>query len=83
MIGEIERRLGDGRPHLLGGDFTAVDLLLTSCLVWAQFVGIPLADPLVAYRDRIAARPAFARAMQVNFPPEALAALAAQRRATS
>jgi glutathione S-transferase len=75
MVGEIERRLADGRPHLLGEDFTAVDLLLTSCLVWAQFIGLPLADVLIAYRDRIAARPAFGRAMAVNFPPEALAAL--------
>jgi glutathione S-transferase len=75
MVGEIDRRLADGRPYLLGDDFSAVDVLLTSCLVWAQFVAIPLADPLVAHRDRTAARPAFARAMAVNFPPEALAAL--------
>jgi glutathione S-transferase len=75
MAGEIERRLADGRPHLLGDDFTAVDVLLTSCLMWAQFIGIALADVLAAYRDRIAARPAFGRAMAVNFPPEALAAL--------
>ncbi len=38
--------------------------------------GLAVAIALVAYRDRIASRPAFARAMQVNFPPEALAALA-------
>ncbi|MGH7335987.1 MAG: glutathione S-transferase C-terminal domain-containing protein, partial [Myxococcota bacterium] len=76
MVGEIERRLADGRPHVLGSEFSAADVLLTSCLVWAQFIQIPLAEPLVAYRDRIAARPAFAAAMQVNFPPEALAALA-------
>jgi glutathione S-transferase len=75
MVGEIERRLADDRPFLLGGDFSAVDVLLTSCLAWAQFAAIPLAATLVAYRDRTAARPAFARAMQVNFPPEALAAL--------
>jgi glutathione S-transferase len=79
MVGEIERRLADRRPYLLGADFTAVDVLLASCLVWAQFVGIPLADPLVAYRGRVAARPAFAAAMQVNFPPEALAAVAPRR----
>ena len=78
MVGEMERRLADGRPHLLGGEFSAADVLLVSCLAWAQFVGIPLADPLVAYRDRAAARPAFARAMQVNFPPELSSALAAR-----
>lgn len=75
MVGEIERRLADGRPHLLGSEFSAADVLLTSCLVWAQFIAIPLAEPLVAYRDRVASRPAFALAMKVNFPPEALAAL--------
>jgi len=76
MVGEIERRLADGRPHLLGDAFSAVDVLLASCLAWAQFVQIPLAEPLAAYQTRIASRPAFGRAMQVNFPPEALAALA-------
>jgi len=76
MVGEIERRLADGRPHLLGDAFSAVDVLLASCLAWAQFVRIPLAEPLAAYQTRIASRPAFGRAMSVNFPPEALAALA-------
>jgi glutathione S-transferase len=79
MIGEIERRLADGRPYLLGDAFSAADVLLTSCLAWAQFVQIPLAEPLAAYHKRTAARDAFARAMQVNFPPEALAALAPRR----
>ncbi|TMA28994.1 MAG: glutathione S-transferase family protein [Deltaproteobacteria bacterium] len=79
MVGEIERRLADGRPHLLGDAFSAVDVLLASCLAWAQFVQIPLAEPLAAYQTRIASRPAFGRAMQVNFPPEAFAALAARR----
>jgi glutathione S-transferase len=75
MAGEIERRLADGRPHLLGAEFSAADVLLTSCLLWAQFIAIPLAESLAAYRDRIVARPAFGRAMAVNFTPEALAAL--------
>jgi len=75
QVTEIERRLADGRPHLLGEAFTAVDILLVSCLSWAQFCGIALSEPLRAYGEVIAARPAFARAMRVNFPPEALAAL--------
>jgi glutathione S-transferase len=80
MIGEIERRLADERPYLLGDAFSAADVLLVSCLAWAQFIQIRLAEPIAAYHDRIASRPAFARAMQVNFPPEALAALAARAR---
>jgi glutathione S-transferase len=76
MVGEIERRLADDRPHLLGDAFSAADVLLVSCLAWAQFVAIPLAPVLTAYQTRVSGRPAFARAMAVNFPPEALAALA-------
>ena len=79
MVGEIERRLADGRPHLLGDAFSAADVLLVSCLAWARFVGIALTPPLAAYQSLVAARPAFARAMSVNFPPEALAALARPR----
>jgi glutathione S-transferase len=78
MLGEIERRLADGRPHLLGDAFSAVDVLLSSCLAWAQFVSIPFDEPLAAYHARTAERLAFRRAMSVNFPPEALAALAAR-----
>jgi glutathione S-transferase len=76
QVGEMERRLADDRPYLMGNAFSAVDILLASCLAWAQFTRIPLSEPLTAYRDRVATRPAFASAVQVNFPPEALAALA-------
>lgn len=73
--GELVRRLDDGRPHLLGEDFSAVDVFALSCLAWAQFLAIELPEPLVAYRERVGKRPAFAEAMRLNFPPEALAAL--------
>jgi glutathione S-transferase len=77
QLGEIERRLADGRPHLMGGEFSAVDVLLASCLAWARFSKIALPDAFDAYQQRIASRPAFPQAMAVNFPPEALAALGA------
>ena len=73
--GEIERRLADGRPHLLGESFSAADVVVTTCLDWARFVAIELPDPLESYRERIAAREAYGRAMAVNFPPKAFAAL--------
>ncbi len=69
QLGEMERRLADGRPHLLGDRFTSPDLLLTTCLDWARFVGIELPDPLERYRARIAERPAYAAAMAANFAP--------------
>ena len=75
--GEIERRLSDGRPHLLGDDFTVADLLMKTCLDWAATAcQIPLPDPLSKYSARLSERPAFGRSMMQNFPPEALAALA-------
>ncbi len=75
MAAEPERRLADGRPWLLGDAFSAVDVLLASCLLWARFLGIPLAEGLDAHRARAAERPAFGAAMGRNFPPETLAAL--------
>lgn len=72
---EIDRRLDDGRPCLLGDDFTIADLLVKTCLDWARMIyGIPLAPRLVEFSERLAQRPAFGAAMQQNFPPEALAA---------
>jgi len=69
QLGEIERRLSDGRSYLLGDTFTSPDLLLVSCLDWARFVGIPPRERLAAYRDRIAQRPAYGEAMAANFAP--------------
>ncbi len=77
QVGEIERRLADGRPHLMGDDFGAIDILLASCLAWARFSKIDLSEPLAAYQGRISARPSFAKVMTVNFPPDALASLGA------
>lgn len=78
QAGEIERRLSDGRPHLLGEAFSVADLLVTSCLDWAAFVSVPLPEALDAYRRRIAKREAYTRAMQTNFPPAAFEALRRQ-----
>ena len=75
QVALMEERLSDGRAYLLGEAFSAADILLSTCLVWAQFVAIDLAPTLVAYQERLAARPAYAAAMAANFPPEAIAAL--------
>jgi len=77
QAGEMERRLADGRPFLMGEAFGAVDVLLASCLLWARFSRIPVPDAFAAYQERVTSRPAFPKAMAVNFPPEALAALGA------
>lgn len=72
---EIERRLADGRPFLLGDDFTVADILLQSCLFWARTLGLALPGSIETYSTRLAARPAFAAAMKTNFTPAAMAAL--------
>jgi len=80
---EIARRLADGRPHLLGDDFTVADLLVATCSRWASFVGIDLPGPLGDHAERCETRPACRQAMQRNFPPEALEALSPSRSATA
>ena len=76
MAGEIDRRLADDRPYLLGAQFTAADLLVVSCLTWAQVLQIQVSELLCTYRDRVIARPACKAALAKNFPPEAMAHLA-------
>lgn len=78
QVAEIERRLADGRPHLLGDDFSAADILVTTCLDWARFVAVELSEPLEAYRGRIARRDAYTKAMATNFTPAAFEALRRQ-----
>jgi glutathione S-transferase len=75
-IGEIERRLFDGRSYLLGDDFQVADLLVKTCFDWATFSEIELPRSLRPYSERLGARPAFNKAMGINFTPEAFAALA-------
>lgn len=55
----------DPGPHLLGKTFTAADVLIGSTIHWGMSVGgLPKRPALAAYAERIAARPAFQRAMQ-------------------
>ncbi len=75
QAGEPEARLSDGRPYLLGEDFSAADLLLASCLGWARFVDVALPEALEGHLARCSAREAFERARDRNFPPAAMAML--------
>ena len=61
-----EQRLDDN-VYLLGSAFTAADLLLTTCLTWANAYGVEISDALQAYTDRVTARDAFKRAAKLNF----------------
>lgn len=55
------------RDHLMKYGFSLPDILLTSCLDWALFYGVQVPDALQQYRDRIAERPAYQRAMAINY----------------
>lgn len=68
LADSVEVALGDGRKHLLGDTFTGADILLVSCLDWARRYEIELAPNLAVYRDRLAQRPAYARAQAVCYP---------------
>ncbi|RME33501.1 MAG: glutathione S-transferase family protein [Gammaproteobacteria bacterium] len=55
----------DGRPCLVGEDFTAADLLATATLNWALANKVPVESPAIrAYLRRHTARPALARARE-------------------
>ncbi len=60
----VAEQLGDD-DYLMGDAFTAADGYLFTMLRWAKFLRVDLArwPNLVAYRDRIAARPAVQAAM--------------------
>lgn len=53
--------------YLLGEDFTAADLLLSTCLDWAVAYKLSLTPVLNDYRKKIQARSAFIDAAKLNF----------------
>ena len=66
QAGEIERRLADGRPYLIGEPFSAADLVLAPTLTWAKWIEIPLPASLEAYLTRCTERPAYEPAFKHN-----------------
>lgn len=69
QVGEMDRRLDDGRPFLMGDEFSAADLLLETCLGWAQVVGLEISPLLGRYRQSISQRESYAQAFDRNYPP--------------
>lgn len=70
----LERRLGyvnealEGKPYLMGEDFSVADGYLFTVLSWMKFVGIDLAKwpNLSAFQARVAARPAVQAALKAE-----------------
>ena len=56
------------QDYLMNEGFSLPDLLLMSCLDWAFVYNVPMPGAVVAYRERIGQRPAYQKAMQINYP---------------
>jgi glutathione S-transferase len=66
----LEAALASGGGYLAGGRFTAADVMVGSVVAVRLFTGeIPKRPSLVAYSDRLNARPAFQKAQAINWPP--------------
>ena len=57
-------------PYLAGANFTLADISVSCALgIWRGALGQALPDKLVAYRERLAARPAYQRALKMPKAP--------------
>lgn len=65
---EIVGRLLEKRSYLVADQFGLADLFLVSCIDWAKAYRVAIPDNLHAYHAHIAERPAYVRAMKVNYP---------------
>ena len=68
QIAVPEAEFADGRPFLLGDHLTVADIVLTPCLNWAIRYDQPVPDRLLAYRERMADRPAYQAAFAICYP---------------
>jgi glutathione S-transferase len=68
VIETVESAVGEG-PWLLGQTFSAADVMLGSVISMALFNKLlPESDPIEAYQQRLAARPAYQRASDATWP---------------
>ena len=57
----------NSRKTILKGGFGLADIFLMTCLDWAIFYEFSLPDNVSQYRDRIALRAAYQKAMKINY----------------
>lgn len=65
-LGVVAAQMTD-REFVMAGGFGLADVMLMTCLEWAHVYGLDLPEVLAAYRQRIAQRPAYQRAVAANF----------------
>jgi len=61
--------LQDGREFVVANSFSIADIMLCSCLTWAQALKIPIAAHVAQYNKRVTARPAYQAAVASNRIP--------------
>ena len=79
QVSELEKRLGDGDEFLVGPKFSVADILFSSCLGWAAFIGIDLSSRLTDYQTQVTLRAAYRKAARKNFSAEAQSAMRYQQ----
>lgn len=52
--------------YLFGDHLSSADIILTTTLVWAKSIGLPLPDEFEVYRQRLIGRPAYQRAFSAT-----------------
>ena len=67
-LDDVEVELSDGRAYFLGDDFSIADAYLFTVANWTRPTGLGIGDRpnLVAYLDRMMARPAVRAAMEAE-----------------
>ena len=60
----------ENRDFILDRGFGLADIMLTTCLTWADAYGAVLRPNSKAYTQRMTSRPAFVRANKINSPKE-------------
>ena len=68
QIEPLAPRFEELPAYLFGERLSVADMLLTTCLEWAESVGIEVPEAVAAYRDRVAARPTYVEAKHRNDP---------------
>lgn len=63
-LDQVDTELADGRPFIMGNDFTLADTYLFVVTSWTPHVGLKMEDwpNIAAYSERLAARPSIAAA---------------------
>lgn len=68
MAQKAVREIEHGGPYILGQNFTLADILLASCLIFAERMGVERLPSFDEYFHQVKGRPAFRAATKANDP---------------